>query len=177
MWDLGRDDAHLAWVDEPQPPHFATLYFSDTDHAGHVYGPVSPEVDAAIVEVDALLGRLIEGLEARDKLDAVDLMVVSDHGMTELSRERAIFIDDFVDPDDFWIAAWGAYTTLDPRTATSPGFSMPWRACHTPAAATTPPAQPSCTTPAGPAFLPSCAPPSWAGESPATPGSTPTPPT
>jgi predicted AlkP superfamily pyrophosphatase or phosphodiesterase len=104
----------LAWYDEPQRPHFATLYLSDTDSAGHSYGPLSSAVDDAVRSVDASLARLVDGLEERGILDEVDLIVVSDHGMTELSRERAIFLDDHIDPDDFWIAAWGPYVTLDP---------------------------------------------------------------
>jgi len=109
-----RVEQVLEWLDEPQPPHFATLYFSDVDGAGHSYGPDSPEVDSAMRTVDDMLQRLIDGLEERGKLDAVDLVVVSDHGMTQLSRDRAIFLDDHVTIDDFWIAAWGAYATLDP---------------------------------------------------------------
>jgi predicted AlkP superfamily pyrophosphatase or phosphodiesterase len=116
-----RVDQVLAWMDEPQPPHLATLYFSDVDHAGHVYGPDSAEVEVAVQEVDAVLERLIDGLQARGRLDAVDILVVSDHGMTELSRERAIFLDDHVDIDAFWIATWGAYVTLDPIVGDATG--------------------------------------------------------
>jgi len=111
-----RVEQLLEWFDEPQRPHFATLYFSDVDGAGHSHGPGSREVEVAMVEVDGMLQRLIDGLEERDLFDAVDIVVVSDHGMTDLSRDRAIFLDDFVDPDDFWIAAWGPYVTLDPRS-------------------------------------------------------------
>lgn len=116
-----RVDQVLAWMDEPQPPHFSTLYFSDIDHAGHVYGPDSEEVLSAIREVDDALGRLLAGLEARDRLDTVDIVVVSDHGMTQLSRDRAIFLDDHVNIDDFWIAAWGPYVTLDPKSEDATG--------------------------------------------------------
>ena len=111
----------LEWLDEEQPPHFVTLYFSDTDHEGHVYGPDSEEVASAIRSVDTQLARLVDGLEDRALLDAVDLVVVSDHGMTELSRERAIFLDDHVVADDFWIAAWGPYVTLDPKDGDATG--------------------------------------------------------
>jgi predicted AlkP superfamily pyrophosphatase or phosphodiesterase len=110
-----RVDQVLAWHAEPTPPHFTTLYFSDVDSAGHSYGPDSAEVIAAIEEVDAALARLVDGLEAIGRLDDVDLLVVSDHGMADQDRDRAVFLDDHVDPADFWIAAWGPYVTLDPR--------------------------------------------------------------
>jgi len=116
-----RVDQLLAWFDEPQRPHFATLYFSDVDGAGHSHGPDSREVELALHEVDGMLERLLSGLEERDLLDEVDLIVVSDHGMTDLSRHRAIFLDDHIDIDDFWIAAWGPYVTLDPKDGDATG--------------------------------------------------------
>ena len=112
-----RVEQLLEWFDEPQRPHFATLYFSDVDGAGHSHGPADREVEVALLEVDGMIQRLIDGLEARGLFDQVDLIVVSDHGMTELSRDRAIFLDDHIDIDDYWIAAWGPYVTLDPRDA------------------------------------------------------------
>ncbi len=119
--NAARVDQVLDWMDEPVPPHFTTLYFSDVDTAGHAYGPDSIEVEAAVGLVDSQLGLLVDGLEARGMLDAVDLVVVSDHGMAELSRERAIFLDDFVDIDQFWINAWGPYVTLDPMDGDATG--------------------------------------------------------
>jgi len=116
-----RVDQVLAWFDEEQPPHFATLYMSDVDGEGHSHGPESDQVEAAMVHVDDMLQRLLDGLEQRKLLDRVDLLVVSDHGMTDLSRERAIFLDDHVDPEDFWIAAWGPYVTLDPKNGDATG--------------------------------------------------------
>jgi len=71
----------LDWLRLPAPrrPHFLTLYFGDTDHAGHRYGPDSPQVANAVHEVDRELGRLSTGIAAL-KLP-VDLIVVADHGM------------------------------------------------------------------------------------------------
>ena len=83
--NTSRVDWLLAWFDEDPRPHFSTLYFSDTDHAGHVHGPDSSAVEAAIREVDRDLGRLLIGLDARHLLDQVDIIVVSDHGMTEVT--------------------------------------------------------------------------------------------
>ena len=76
-----RVEQVLAWLELPpaQRPHFITLYFSDTDHAGHRYGPDSSQVAEAVHELDAELGRLRSGIQAL-KL-AVDIVVVADHGM------------------------------------------------------------------------------------------------
>lgn len=95
-----RVDQVLAWLDLPvrERPSFITLYFSDADRAGHDHGPDAPEVDSAVARVDRSLGRLLGGLEARALLDEVHVVVTSDHGSAQLSRERVIFLDDYLDP-------------------------------------------------------------------------------
>jgi alkaline phosphatase D len=74
----------IAWLKEPESsrPHFITLYYSDVDHAGHEFGPDAPETKAAVLKVDALVGKLHAELSAT-KLP-IDLVVVSDHGMIKI---------------------------------------------------------------------------------------------
>lgn len=97
-----RVDRVLSWLELPatERPTFITLYFSDVDHEGHEHGPDAPETIEAVRAVDAHLGRLVEGLKARGLYDAVNLIVVSDHGMAPTSAERVILLDDYVDLDD-----------------------------------------------------------------------------
>jgi predicted AlkP superfamily pyrophosphatase or phosphodiesterase len=79
-----RVDQVLAWLRlaPTRRPHFITLYFSETDHAGHQYGPDSPQVAAAVHDVDRELGRLSDGLKGLHL--PVDEIVVSDHGMANV---------------------------------------------------------------------------------------------
>jgi predicted AlkP superfamily pyrophosphatase or phosphodiesterase len=88
--DEKRIDQVVAWLRLPaeQRPHFITLYYSTVDHAGHQYGPDSPETAAAVQHVDELMGILWEDLR-RLQLP-IDLIVVSDHGM---EREQGPWID------------------------------------------------------------------------------------
>ena len=74
----------LDWLRLPAPqrPHFITLYFSDTDTAGHEYGPDSPQEAAAVHEVDKQIGALSAGLKPLGL--PVDVIVVSDHGMAKV---------------------------------------------------------------------------------------------
>lgn len=76
-----RVEQVLAWLKLPpeQRPHMITLYFSDTDTAGHRFGPDSPEVEDAVHELDTEIGRLMDGIK-QSKLP-VDLIVLADHGM------------------------------------------------------------------------------------------------
>ena len=40
-----------------------------------------------------MIGRLLEGIESRGLDDRIDLVIVSDHGMSANSRERVIFVE------------------------------------------------------------------------------------
>jgi predicted AlkP superfamily pyrophosphatase or phosphodiesterase len=88
--DEKRIDQVVAWLRLPaaQRPHFITLYYSTVDHAGHQYGPDSPQTATAVQHVDQLVGVLWADL-ARLQLP-IDLIVVSDHGM---EREQGAWID------------------------------------------------------------------------------------
>jgi predicted AlkP superfamily pyrophosphatase or phosphodiesterase len=106
----------LAWLDltDSLRPHLITLYFSDVDHAGHEHGPEAPEVAEAVRRVDSYLQQLIEGLRTRHLLNQVNLLIVSDHGMATTSRERVIFLDDFVTVEDLHIVTWSPVLMLYP---------------------------------------------------------------
>src|SRR5262249_7116376 len=99
MPPAARVDQALAWLDLPsgQRPDFMTLYFEQVDHQVHEHGPDSTEADAALREVDAALGRLLDGLRQRGLADAANLVIVSDHGGTASGPDRVVVIDRIVD--------------------------------------------------------------------------------
>ncbi|HVS04339.1 MAG TPA: ectonucleotide pyrophosphatase/phosphodiesterase [Thermoanaerobaculia bacterium] len=116
MPGAARVEQVLAWLDLPpgERPAFLTLYFSDVDSAGHDFDPVSPQVAAAVGEVDRHLGALVAGLEARGIYDEVDLVVVSDHGMSDTSAERVVVLDEWIDLDDVRIVDLNPVAMLAP---------------------------------------------------------------
>jgi len=63
-------------------PHFIAMYYSEPDHAGHEFGPDAPETHAAVLKMDALIGKLKAALDATRL--PIDLVVVSDHGMAHV---------------------------------------------------------------------------------------------
>jgi predicted AlkP superfamily pyrophosphatase or phosphodiesterase len=101
-----RIDQILSWLDQPaaQRPTFLSLYFEDTDAAGHQNGPDSPEVHDAIIRDDGYIGRLVDGLTRRGIADRVNIVVVSDHGMTAVDDTRVIVADDYLPVDDVIIS-------------------------------------------------------------------------
>ena len=101
------DDVQKARIDDAvallkmpaaQRPHFITIYYSEPDHKGHEFGPDARETKAAVLKMDGMIGRLKKALEAT-KLP-IDLVVVSDHGMTKVEGGW-INLQDFADLSNF----------------------------------------------------------------------------
>ena len=90
----------IAWLRLPaaQRPHLITLYYSNVDHAGHEYGPDSPQTAAAVQHVDQLVGDLWKQLTSLPL--AVDLVVLADHGM-EREQGPWINLDQYADLKNF----------------------------------------------------------------------------
>jgi len=112
-----RVDQILEWLDLPAEarPDFMTLYFSTVDSHGHRYGPEHARVGQALAEVDAHLQRLLDGLEARGLSDALNMLIVSDHGMSPTSQERVIILDDYIDLDDAFIVDYNPVAMINVR--------------------------------------------------------------
>lgn len=87
------------WLDLPETerPGFISLYFEAVDSASHGAGVDSPEERQALAEVDAVLAYLLQGLQTRELLSQMNIVIVGDHGMTDLSVDRIIYLDDYVD--------------------------------------------------------------------------------
>ncbi|WP_254061701.1 ectonucleotide pyrophosphatase/phosphodiesterase [Granulicella sp. L60] len=98
--DEKRIDQVIAWLKLPptERPHFITLYYSNTDHAGHNYGPDSDEEKEQVHHVDTLMGDL------KQKLDAthlpIDLIILADHGMIKVQGDW-ITLDAYADLSHF----------------------------------------------------------------------------
>ena len=94
-------DQVLEWLSEPEEhrPHMVTLYFEGVDAVGHNFPPESPELGEAVVQVDRMMGRLMEGIEELPFADRVYLIVVSDHGMAPFFAEQTYHLPDLVDID------------------------------------------------------------------------------
>ncbi|HSU95411.1 MAG TPA: ectonucleotide pyrophosphatase/phosphodiesterase [Gemmatimonadaceae bacterium] len=94
-----RVDTLLAWLDLPSDrrPRLLMGYFEEPDMQGHLHGPDAAETRQAVLRVDSALGRLVSGLESRRMYDSIDVIIVADHGMSAISPERVIHLDDAVD--------------------------------------------------------------------------------
>ncbi len=115
-----RVDGVIDWLRLPfdKRPHFITLYFHETDDKGHDFGPDSPETNEGIKRLDSITGYLLSKLDEIQMLDSVDLIFVSDHGMTDVSDERIINIENIVDMADCKFSDSGPLIMVDPRKGT-----------------------------------------------------------
>jgi predicted AlkP superfamily pyrophosphatase or phosphodiesterase len=106
----------LGWLEQPveKRPSFVTLYFHEPDSAGHHDGVNSPQVAEAVTQVDSAVGRLVDGIQRLKLNEVVNLVIVSDHGMADLSPERLITLGDLTDMSKVQVDFSGAVTGLRP---------------------------------------------------------------
>lgn len=95
----------LSWFDAPaaEQPRLAAVYFDHVDSITHRAGPFTPEEGEAVARVDALVGELVAGMTERGLIDRTNILIVSDHGMSAVSPERSIALDDYADLDGLQI--------------------------------------------------------------------------
>ena len=96
----------LDWMDLPEEerPNFISLYLPEVNEVAHYAGADAPETYQAVELVDRTVGKIMKGLEERGLLDSTHIIIVSDHGMVDVSPERQINLDDYIDTTEAdWI--------------------------------------------------------------------------
>ena len=82
------------YLDEVLPKHrpdVSVIWFRNPDTTQHQYGVGSPEFHLALQAQDELLGKLEAKLRALGMADSTDLIVVSDHGHSNVAGPRDLF--------------------------------------------------------------------------------------
>lgn len=96
-----RVDMILEQLDKEHPANFLAVYFEEPDAAGHRYGPNSKQVIQAIQKVDNITNYLVQGLQKRNLFDKVNIILTSDHGMSDVNSSRFIFLDQYISSDKY----------------------------------------------------------------------------
>lgn len=68
------------------------LYYNQPDRAGHTFGSLSNEVFMELEIIDRELDRMFQIMEKRQMTDNVNIIILSDHGMMNLTSEPYILI-------------------------------------------------------------------------------------
>ncbi len=114
----------LKWISMPKNdrPSLITLYFEHVDAAGHKYGPdnsddASDGLKSALKDVYNAIGILLKGLDQRNILSLVNLIIVSDHGMSATAKQYWVYLDLIVPLSLFSHVFYGPVAFLYPKNA------------------------------------------------------------
>lgn len=93
-----RVEQIIEWFSGPEEEavDFGVLYWEEPDESGHNVGPESSLMDVVIADIDDKLGYLRNELRKAGLYERINLVVTSDHGMTQLSTEKIIELDEYV---------------------------------------------------------------------------------
>lgn len=78
------------------------LYMEQVDYVGYDYGLELFEYVVVIVEVDIVIGWLLDGLQVCGFVDDINIVVVFDYGMVSVLVGQVIVIEDMVDLVIVW---------------------------------------------------------------------------
>ncbi len=107
-----RIDTLIAWLSKPEElrPHLVMGYFHDPDETSHAYGPNSEETGRCVRYLDSLMGVLIFKISQLPIANQINLIILSDHGMTDVSPEKEIYVLNYLKKE--WISQYGGYGAI-----------------------------------------------------------------
>ncbi|KAI5941138.1 ectonucleotide pyrophosphatase/phosphodiesterase family member 5 [Manis javanica] len=91
----------IEWFTSEEPINLGLLYWEEPDDTGHNLGPDSPLMGPVIADVDKKLGYLIQMLKKAAVWDRLNLIITSDHGMSQCSEGRVIELDQYLAKDHY----------------------------------------------------------------------------
>lgn len=96
-------DTVIHWLQLPEEkrPQLVLFYNSEPDHVGHSFGPDDDRVKEKVVYLDSLVGDFLQKLKDISIADQVDFLLVSDHGMTGLTKEKTVYLSDYISTEWF----------------------------------------------------------------------------
>ncbi|XP_017559565.1 glycerophosphocholine cholinephosphodiesterase ENPP6 [Pygocentrus nattereri] len=79
----------------------AAVYYENIDVEGHHYGPGSPQIKRAVHALDGALQILNHKIKEKDMEDELNVILFSDHGMTEIKwMEKVIELETYINMSD-----------------------------------------------------------------------------
>ena len=98
-----RVDSVVSWFKLPENkrPHLVTLYFEEPDKTEHEQGPLSAQNQKNMAEIDVFIGEMLQKIKALPMADKLNIIIVSDHGMTDIYDDKKVAVMDYIKPN--WI--------------------------------------------------------------------------
>ena len=105
----------IEWFTSKEPINLGLLYWEEPDDMGHQLGPDSPLMGPVISDIDHKLGYLIQMLKKANLWNVLNLVITSDHGMTQCSQERIIELDQYLDREHYTLIDQSPVAAILPR--------------------------------------------------------------
>ena len=119
-----RIDKVVTWFSAPEDPiNLGLLYFSEPDGLGHKVGPDSAKMIDMIVELDGLVGYLIEQLKSHGLFEKMNIIITSDHGMAQL--KGSVKIDTNIDSRKYKVFGSSPVWNIMPNDGKKPESIFP----------------------------------------------------
>jgi predicted AlkP superfamily pyrophosphatase or phosphodiesterase len=108
-----RIDSVVKWLGYPEEkrPELVTLYFDEPDATSHKFGPNSPQTEKVVERLDSLIGVLRSKLSFLPYHKRINFILLSDHGMGAISKERYINLKEVV-PERMISSVYGGNPVL-----------------------------------------------------------------
>lgn len=108
-----RVDTVISWITHAKKPaNLIFLYHDEPDSCGHVRGPNSEETLREVEKADNRTSYLINKLIEIGVFDRTNLILLSDHGMKEVTQDNIIYLMDLLDAEDLLEAYYGSTPVL-----------------------------------------------------------------
>lgn len=97
--DLFGQNLRSASADLRDGFDLAMVYYGNVDEVGHLRGPDSQALEEELINVDYWIGDFLAALERDGLRNGTDVVIVSDHGMTDTRGRTSTRITNFIDGD------------------------------------------------------------------------------
>ncbi|XP_074052214.1 ectonucleotide pyrophosphatase/phosphodiesterase family member 7-like [Macrotis lagotis] len=100
---------------------FVTLYYGEPDNVGHMKGPETENRRIIIQQIDRTIGYLVEAIEKNGLKDHLNVIILSDHGMTTVKKNpnvTEILLSNYIKFRDlvkFDILDYGGFGMILPK--------------------------------------------------------------
>uniref|UniRef100_T1JCD3 Uncharacterized protein n=1 Tax=Strigamia maritima TaxID=126957 RepID=T1JCD3_STRMM len=90
-------DEVISWIlNDTNPANLVLLYIPEPDLTGHEFGPNSEEMGSTLYQLDQSIGYLKKSLIDADLYSKLNIIILSDHGMAEVTPEKIIVLEEIL---------------------------------------------------------------------------------
>lgn len=105
----------MSWFDHPTTPiNLGMLYIEEPDYTSHALGINNDRFNELLKKVDELTKYLHDKIKERS-LENLNIVHLSDHGMSTVTLDRIIDITKYIDSADYTAAGSNPIMMIYPR--------------------------------------------------------------